>query len=257
MQPDLSSLVLGPVRYFTSLGSTNDEARTWAEENAPDLSLVIADEQTAGRGRFDRHWVTRPGAALAFSLITLPTPQEEANLACLAPWGAIAVAQALEQVAQLPTAIKWPNDVLIRRRKVCGILVEPIWSGQSLQATVTGIGVNIRPEAVPPASETRFPATSVDAEAGYSVDRWEVLRSILRSMIEWRTLIGTPKFFQAWNARLAFKRERVLLSSGYDPGLDREGILQGVGLDGSLRLESEDGSEFSVQVGDLHLHPAD
>ena len=255
MQPDLSSLGLGPMRYFPSLGSSNDEARLWAEEGAPDLALVLANEQTAGRGRFNRQWITRPGAALAFSLITHPSDAEKANLACLAAWGAIAVAQALEQVVQLPVAIKWPNDVLIRGRKVCGILVEPIWVGQELQAVVTGIGVNIHPAAVPPASQTLFPATSVEGEAGAPVDRWEILRAILSGMLEWRTLIGEPEFYEAWNARLAFKGERVTITSGYDAGLDRQGVLIGVDADGALRLESEDGSEFTAKVGDVHLSP--
>src|SRR5512146_1632742 len=107
----LSKLPVGDVRYFDSIGSTNNEALAWAASGAEDLSLVIADEQTAGRGRLSRKWFTPPGTALAFSLILRPSAQEKAHLTRIVGLAALAVVDALQQRG-LVAQIKWPNDVL-------------------------------------------------------------------------------------------------------------------------------------------------
>ena len=122
LQSILTGLPLGGLRYFDSIGSTNDEALAWARAGAPDYSLVVADTQTAGRGRLQRRWVTNPGAALAFSLVLWPAPQERQCLPRFSPLGAVAVRQALAVVFGLPAEIKWPNDVLLGRCKVAGVL---------------------------------------------------------------------------------------------------------------------------------------
>ena len=131
LQESLSDLPLGEIRYYEQIGSTNTIAKQWAHAGAPDLSLVVADEQTAGRGRLDRIWVTHPGAALAFSLVmqlqsqsTPPAPRQEKVLPFLTALGAVAVSAALRQEFGLTTEIKWPNDVLLNRRKVSGVLAE-------------------------------------------------------------------------------------------------------------------------------------
>ncbi|MEN4100610.1 MAG: biotin--[acetyl-CoA-carboxylase] ligase, partial [Anaerolineaceae bacterium] len=118
----LAGLPVSELRYFDSIGSTNDEALRWAEQGAPDAALVVADTQTAGRGRMDRRWVTRPGVALAFSLALRPTPVEASALGLFSPLGALAVAAALRENYGLLAEVKWPNDVLLERRKCCGIL---------------------------------------------------------------------------------------------------------------------------------------
>ena len=135
----LDGLPLGPLRYLEQAGSTNDEAVNWADAGAPDLALVIADEQTAGRGRHGRRWFTPPGSALAFSLVlrdnlwtgTLESsPQAfQMVLSRLTALGAIAVSQALRQSLGLESQIKWPNDILLDRRKVSGVLTEAQWLG--------------------------------------------------------------------------------------------------------------------------------
>src|SRR5690242_7641436 len=127
----LSKLPLGDVKYFDSIGSTNNEALAWATGGAPDLSMVIADEQTAGRGRLDRKWFTPKGSALAFTLILHPTTEEKPHLSRIVGLAALAVAQSL-RTRGLNAQIKWPNDVLIEGRKVCGILVESVWSGEDV-----------------------------------------------------------------------------------------------------------------------------
>src|SRR5664279_6508775 len=113
LQSILTGLPLGGLRYFDSIGSTNDDALAWARAGAPDFSLVVADAQTAGRGRLLRRWITNPGSALAFSLVLRPSTQESECLPRFSPLGAVAVRQALADLFGLPAEIKWPNDVLL------------------------------------------------------------------------------------------------------------------------------------------------
>lgn len=252
----LDGLGLGEIRYAEQISSTNEVGLTWLGQGAPDLSLVVADEQTAGRGRFDRRWVTRPGAALALSLILRPTQAEADRLRLFSALGAFGVADALEGLYGLAPQIKWPNDVLLNFHKVAGILVETAWIGDRIQGMVIGIGVNVNPGAVPPPEEVQFPATSVEEALGRAADRWQLLREMLARLVYWRGRVGSPEFYAAWEGRLAFRGEWVQIVSGYDTPGDLEGRIQGINPDGSLRLSDADGKERSVDIGDVHLRPA-
>ena len=251
LQSILTKLPLGGLRYFDSIGSTNDEALAWAQAGAPDYSLVVADGQTAGRGRLQRRWVTHPGLALAFSLVLRPSFQESQCLQRFSPLGAVAVRQALADLFGLPAEIKWPNDVLLDRRKTAGILVETCWEGAGLQALVLGIGVNIAPSAVPPLTGLNFPATSVETVLGQPVDRWAVLRAILERLLTWRKRLCLQAFLDEWKAHLALRGEWVRI--GAAGGGEIIGIVQDINADGSLRLLDKDGKELTVSVGDVHL----
>ena len=186
----LSKLPLGDVKYFDSVGSTNNEALAWATNDAKDLSLVIADEQTAGRGRLDRKWFTPKGTALAFSLILRPTAEEKPYLTRMVGLAALAVVDSL-QTRGLVAQIKWPNDVLLNGRKVAGILVKSVWSGEEVDCLVIGIGVNILKGAVPSAELLQFPATSLEESLGPEVEREEILHDILAGIIA-LDLISAP-----------------------------------------------------------------
>jgi BirA family biotin operon repressor/biotin-[acetyl-CoA-carboxylase] ligase len=276
IQLALSGLPLGPLRYFDQLGSTNDEARSWAAAGAPDLALVVADEQTAGRGRHKRRWHTPPGAALALSLILRLTPEGPAGALSthLTALGALAVAAALESLYSLPAEIKWPNDVLVDRRKLAGILVEAAWQGDQLQAVILGIGVNVAENSVPLEAELNFPAASVTGclaapgrSAGFApahVDRLELLRAILEKLLDWRPRLGSMEFLSAWEERLAFRGEWVrIVRTGPEaqpplPDREREWEGQVLGLegDGALRLLDRSGRVQRLQVGEIHLRSA-
>src|SRR5689334_723784 len=181
----LSKLPLGEVKYFDSIGSTNNEALAWATSGAPDLSIVIADEQTAGRGRLDRKWFTPKGAGLAFSLILHPSVQEKPYLTRTVGLAALAVVDAL-QARGLIAQVKWPNDVLLNGRKVAGILVESVWSGEEVDCLVIGIGINVLKGAVPSPDLVLFPATSLEEALGPEVAREQILRDILAGLIALR-----------------------------------------------------------------------
>src|SRR4030042_192247 len=179
----LADLNLPAIRYFDRLDSSNDEARRWIDSGAPDGALIVADEQTAGRGRLGRRWYTSPGAGLAFSLILHSPPFDPDNLSRLAGLGAVATCNTLHKVYTLPAQIKWPNDVLIDQRKVAGVLAEALWNGKNLKAAMVGIGINIAPQSINavnlPPDELNFPATCVENAFGHPVDRMELLHAVL------------------------------------------------------------------------------
>jgi BirA family biotin operon repressor/biotin-[acetyl-CoA-carboxylase] ligase len=254
LETRLAGLPLAAVRYLPVTGSTNDDVSALADEGAGDYSLVVADLQTAGRGRLQRHWVTVPGAALAFSLLLRPTPEETRRVAAFSPLSALAVADALQRLYRLQAEIKWPNDVLLNRQKTCGILVEGGWNGGQLASLVLGIGINVAPASVPPAGELLYPATCVETALGSPVERFDLLRAVLEELIALRPRLGSAEFLQAWEQHLAFRGEWVHVGDGLKP--DRLGQVLGVAPDGSLRLRDPSGAEFAIQVGEVHLRPA-
>ena len=202
----LSKLPLGDIKYFESIGSTNDEALAWAANDTKDLSLVIADEQTAGRGRLDRKWFTPSGTALAFSLVIRPTVEERPHLSRIVGLAALAVSDIL-RARDLTPQIKWPNDVLLLGHKVAGILVESVWSGEDIDCVVVGIGINVLKGSVPPEDRLHFPATSLEDELGYPPDRLEILFDVLSALIDLRPRWGTAELLSRWAQSLAFLGE--------------------------------------------------
>lgn len=254
----LKDLPLGSIFYFPSLPSTNDEAARLAYVGVPNLTLVLADRQTAGRGRKGRTWITHPEASLAFSLVLLPPfPHESDALSNLTALGALAVTGALHEWLHLEAQIKWPNDVLINRKKVSGILAEANWSGDHLLTVILGIGFNVLSSSMPllPPGEDHFPATSIENELGEPVDRLVLLRKIIEKLLYWRPQVGSPQFLEAWEHSLAFLGEWVQVSVlGFPSPVEYDGQILGLSPDGSLRLKTPDGEEISVNVGEVRLH---
>lgn len=272
LEPDnlrkaLANLPIGELRYYPSITSTNTLAAEWVESGAPDLSLVLADEQTAGRGRYERKWFTPAGAALAFSIILRPgaatsadplTAQKSANLVLRhTALGSLAVCDALQNLYGLHAQIKWPNDVLLQSRKFCGILAEGHWLGSQLQAVVLGIGANISPTAVPPEDEVVYPATCIQAHTETQVKRSVLLREILSQIIRWRARLAQPEFIAAWQDQLAYQDTWVVVFQGSVP-LEQNSITGKIlGLDnlGNLVIKDQAGIQHTIQYGELHLRP--
>jgi len=265
----LADLNLPAIRFFTSIGSTNDEAWRWIDAGAPHTALVVTDEQTAGRGRFQRHWVTTAGSGLAFSLILLSPPLDPQLVNRITGLGALAVAQALQRKYTLSAQIKWPNDILLDQRKVAGVLVEARWNGQNLKAVIVGIGINIAPESVNPvnlpAEGLNFPATCIENVLGHPVDRWELLYATLKEFFSWLPRLFTEDFIRKWEDSLAYHDQWVELSAvnsaqSAHPETVPIRVLVGkvIGLtpDGSLKLLTGTGKLVTAQVGEIHLRPA-
>ena len=248
----LSKLPIAKMKYFDSIGSTNDEALAWAANDAKDLSLVIADEQTAGRGRLDRKWFTPTGTALAFSLILRPSAAEHPHLSRMVGLAALSITDSL-LARGLSPQIKWPNDILLNGRKVAGILIESVWSGENVDCIVIGMGVNILKGAVPDRDVLLFPATSLEDALGYPVERAEVLHDILAALILLRPRLRTDEFMAKWVALLAYRGEQVQVEMGGEGAVI--GTISGLGTDGGLQLRDQSGKSLIVQFGDIRLRP--
>lgn len=238
-------------RYFDSIGSTNTEALAWAASGAPDFSLVIADEQTSGRGRYNRRWVTLPGSSLAFSLILQPTPLELPRIALFAPLCGIAVHEAVSRALHLSPQIKWPNDMLLDGQKFCGILVESSWQGSLPGAVIAGIGININRGSVPPPEQQGFPATCLEAAAKHPVNRYTILKEVLLALDNWRGQLGSAAFMQRWQDHLAFKDQWVRIENCEKNAII--GKIKGINDSGQLLLTAETGEIIAVTIGDVHL----
>ena len=255
LKKNLSGLPLGPLRYFESIGSTNDLAKEWIESGAPHLALVVADEQTAGRGRNGRFWFTPSGSSLAFSLVLHLEQLGNFTISKLSGLGALGVCTALQDKYNLEAYIKWPNDVLVSGGKLAGVLVETDWLGEQIQSAVLGIGINVAPESVPFDVELGFPATSVESAVGKPVERWSLLREVLLKLVFWLEEINSPVFLQAWEDNLAYRNKIVRLSQ--DGHEVYQGRLLGLDSSGAIRLQGSEGIVMNFQAGGLQLRAID
>ncbi len=249
LQRALRALPLVAWRFYPVTGSTNDEALTWAAVGAPEGCLVLAEEQTRGRGRGGSRWWSRPEAALTFTFIARPLPAERPYLGRFTAWGAVALAEALEALGLNP-AIKWPNDVLLAGRKVAGVLAETTWEGERPAAVVVGLGVNLAPEATPPPGVADFPAGCVADALGFPPPRWDFLATLLHRLLRWRYRLATPAFLQAWESRLAYRGQRVQVG-------ETVGVLVGLDPQGGLRLRLPSGKVQTLYSVQGHLRPVD
>lgn len=241
-----------PFEYAARMPSTNDRARELARQGAPHGTLVVADEQTAGRGRGGRKWLTPPRSAIAMSLVLRPGSVSTAETGSLAVVGALAVAEALDGLG-VQAWVKWPNDVILSEGKVAGVLVEADWLGGSIEHVILGIGINVRPCSVPKA-DLEFPATCVEHAVGRRVDRSGLLIAVLERLDHWLSKLGSKELMQAWEDRLAYVGRHVTV---YGPGVEMAGSLLGVTAKGQLRLALASGERLTVGAGGLSLRPID
>lgn len=232
-----------PFRFYASIGSTNDAARVWLAEGASAGACIIADEQTAGRGRKQRAWHTPPGSAVAVSVILRPTVEALPQVVML---GALAVAETLDGLGLKSVAVKWPNDVLLADKKVCGVLAEASWEGTNLQGVILGIGVNVRVDFTD--VETTYPATSIETELGRRVDRADLLAALLARIDFWASQLGSAALFEAWKARLAMLGRTITVKQDHG---DLSGTAEDVDDSGVLILRAPDGSLHRVVAGDV------
>jgi len=192
-------------------GSTNDICLALADAGAPDGTIVFTHHQTAGKGRQGREWFSRPGSSLTFSLLLRLSVDELALLSRFSLLGCSALVDVLAQDYQLKGLIKWPNDVIVRGKKICGVLMEALWQGQALQAVILGMGVNLARDAFPSEAALRYPATSLEAETGFAPQPLELLEKLLITLDQTRKNLVTDDFICAKNAQLAFRGEWVML----------------------------------------------
>jgi BirA family biotin operon repressor/biotin-[acetyl-CoA-carboxylase] ligase len=245
-------LELGWVRYEDTVTSTNDLAAAWVAEGAPHLSLIAADHQTKGRGRGGRKWFTPPNSALAFSLILRIDKQIE-GMQRFSGLGAMAVCQTLQVNYQQKAQIKWPNDVLLKGKKVCGVLPEAIWIGDKVEAVILGVGVNLTAAAYPKDIPLLYPAISVEEAVGKPIQDDQFLLAVLANLKIWFKRIENPEFITTWDDNLAFKGEDVeILQAEKERTI---GQLVGLDTTGRIVLATQDKGEVSFSASEIHLRP--
>jgi BirA family biotin operon repressor/biotin-[acetyl-CoA-carboxylase] ligase len=245
----MSTRLTPTILRFDSLPSTNTEAARQASLGAPEGLCVVAREQTAGRGRRQRAWVSPKDAGLYFSIVLRPRTQaRDWPLITLA--AAVAASDALAEAFALETDIKWPNDLLAGGRKLCGILAETFETPRG-RAVVVGIGVNLTNRAFP--TEILSAATSVEERTGRAPDRERLLASLTRALArryeELQAEGGEAETVRAWESRSSFargRRVRVALA-----GETFEGTTRGLEPDGALRVETDAGQVRVVRAGDV------
>jgi BirA family transcriptional regulator, biotin operon repressor / biotin---[acetyl-CoA-carboxylase] ligase len=169
-----------PLRYFDAIGSTNSEALEWADQGAPEGALVVANHQTAGRGRWGRSWLSSPGSLLQFSLVLRPRLQV-GSLGLLTTALGVACADVIEALAAIPTTIKWPNDVNVRGRKLAGLLIESKVEEAELDVAIAGVGINVSWLRSDVPAEIAERATSIAIESVRAPSRTDLLAAILAS----------------------------------------------------------------------------
>jgi len=234
------------LEYRGVLGSTQDLARELARAGTPEGTVVLAGRQTAGRGRLGRSFIS-PRGGLYFTVVLRPALEHLRPLPIVA---ALAVARGLEQVAGLGTALKWPNDVLVGGRKICGILLESDLTGQTVNYVLLGIGVNVNAD-VAAYSEIAAIATSAAAEACRPVSREALAAAVLNELEELYLAVQAGGRVQdEWRARLETLGRQVRVTSGETV---EEGLAEDVDGDGSLILRRADGSRVTIAAGDVTL----
>lgn len=256
----LATAVLGrQVEYREQVASTNELAKELARAGAPEGLVVIAEEQTGGKGRLGRRWLSPPGVGIWMSVVLRPPlpPYEAARLTLCA---AVAVAGAVRAVAGVPAGIKWPNDVVFQDRKLSGILTEMEADWDRVSFAVVGIGINVNTPAAAFPPELQATATSLMAAAGRPIPRAPLVRAVLsgleaacaeavsgqfdRVLARWRELnvtLGRPV--------------RILPVAPDQPEV--AGFAEDVDGDGALVVRLPDGGRRRVVAGEVSLRPAD
>jgi BirA family transcriptional regulator, biotin operon repressor / biotin---[acetyl-CoA-carboxylase] ligase len=236
------------LRWYPSVSSTMDLAAEAVQAGAAEGVVFCADEQTAGRGRRGRAWSSPPGAGLYFSIVLRPAhdPSGDSRVLALVTLAAgVAVREAIGHATGLVAELKWPNDVVLGRRKLAGILAEGLSIGTPEQAVVLGVGLNVMRSSYPPDVEQR--AISIEEELGRPADRGALLEEMLVSIGAWYDGLrrgDADDILRAWRDAAPSARGARVEWNG------RSGITAGVDDTGALLIETAAGLE-RVIAGEL------
>lgn len=248
----LSTSVVGrEIVHLDSTTSTNDIAKSLAREGAADGTVVLAEAQTAGRGRLGRQWLSPPGASILCSVVLRPHLASEQAF-YLTVVCSLAIGQAVKRMTGLQPYLKWPNDILIEDRKVVGVLTEMELVEKKLTWAVVGFGLNVNfdPRDLPDLGQE---ASSLSLELGRDVSRAELLIEILQeldSRYASLTSGGLLSIFEEWKLNLGTLGRSVRITS---PEAVVEGVASTVDIDGALIVRKPDGRMERVLVGDVSL----
>jgi BirA family transcriptional regulator, biotin operon repressor / biotin---[acetyl-CoA-carboxylase] ligase len=237
------------IAHYFRIDSTNAIALRMASDGARHGTVVLAEEQTAGRGRFGRTWYSEKSSGIYVSIILRPAlPPSAAPVLTL--MAGVAAQVAIERATGLAADIRWPNDLLLNGKKLCGILTEMNADIDRLHAVVVGIGINVNHQAIP--EELRSIATSLRIEGGKIYSRAQILVTLLREIEHHYGLLlreGNRAITQRWTALSSYaqgKRIRVLTGSG-----EFQAVTAGLEASGALRIRRDDGREEPLVAGEI------
>lgn len=244
-----TSVVGRRLLFFQQLGSTMDRAAAEAEADAEEGTVVVAETQTASRGRLGRTWLSKPGN-LYCSIVFYPSQDE---LPFVSPLAGVALVRAIRRTCRLDPALKWPNDVMVDGKKVAGILVESAVSGDQVKHAVLGIGVNVglTPEEL---EELPVAATSLNAETGRETPRDELLARLLHEVdgLYLQLKRGVSPLAE-WRGMLETLGQQVEIAGPDGP---LSGLAEKVDEQGNLVLRLDDGRRVLLTSGDVTLRQA-
>jgi BirA family transcriptional regulator, biotin operon repressor / biotin---[acetyl-CoA-carboxylase] ligase len=242
-------VLIPKILYFESLPSTNEEVARRAHEGAPEGLCVVAAEQTAGRGRLQRTWISPKEAGLYFSILLRPLFEQQ-RWTLLTLMAAVAVRDALLAACALQTDIKWPNDVLANEKKLCGILAESLETLAG-RAVVLGIGINLTRNSFP--AELAETATSLEAATGQTYEPKLLLATLVPALSRHYEALkqpdGAETLIAAWCARSSFSQGKLVQVTETNESF--VGTTRGLERDGALRVETSTGEIKVVRAGDV------
>lgn len=237
--------------YYKETDSTNIRAKRLGEEGACHGTLVIAGEQSAGKGRRGRGWVSSEGSNIYMSLLLRPDfPPTKAPMLTLVM--ACAVARAIRKQENIGVKIKWPNDLVLNKKKICGILTEMSAEIDFINYVVVGVGINVNEETFP--QELSETATSLRIESGESLQRARLVAAVLEQFEEcYQTFVQAgdlSPFIEEYNNILVNKDREVRI---LDPGKERNGTAVGINNTGELLVKNENGTVETVFSGEVSV----
>ncbi len=239
------------ILYLRSTDSTNREIRRLAEEGAPQFHTLVAEEQTGGRGRLGRKWISPPGKGLWFSILLLPRNISPTEATPVTLVSAVALARYLGETLNLPVQVKWPNDLLIKGRKIAGILTELKGEPERVEYLITGIGINVNQERNSFPAEISDRATSLFIESGMLINRSLLLVELRNTLVEAYNLFFSKGFrpFQSEWKKISSTLEREVTISRPD------GQLRGKAVDldehGTLLVRDSNNIIHPVRYGEI------
>ena len=239
------------ILHFDSISTTMNAAHKAAKEGAAEGTIVLAEEQTAGRGRFGRSWITPKGSTIAISVVLHPHLPHLSKLNMVA---SLAVVRSIESVTYLKPLIKWPNDVLIQGKKVSGMLIDSSVRGEEVEYAIVGIGINVNLD-VTRFAEISSIATSLSSQLGREVSRLRVLQHLLREMEELYLMVRRNEpVHEEWQKYLETLGKEIEVRWGGDEKARAEkGYAEAVDENGNLLLRRSDGSLVTVAAGEVTL----
>ncbi|MGG6309546.1 biotin--[acetyl-CoA-carboxylase] ligase [Paenibacillus macerans] len=241
------------LKLLESVVSTQEEARRLAEEGAPHGTLVLAEEQTAGRGRQGRRWYSPPGKGIWMSLLLRPDRQPLSIASQLTLLTAVAVCRAVRKTSGVDAGIKWPNDLMVNGRKLCGIIVESIAEDELIRYAIAGIGIDVNLEAQDIPAELKSVATSLQIESGRRIDRAELIGAVMTEMEQLYELYmeeGFSPVSHLWEALSVTLGRQIAVKT---PDGDVTGLATGLDPNGALLLEDHAGKVFTIFSGEVQL----